>query len=383
METKQHSDEKKRWLFYSTLLNAVLAASKLIWGSVMGSTLVTADGIHSISDIFGALLIFLALYFARHTSPRFPYGLHKLEDMAAVLGGLGIVIAGYEIIHSIFFESGIQTPDRIWVTVYFILAIVLIQFLFYFFEKRTADRLQSPGVKADAINWLGDIGAGFIVVIGLVAHHYHVPYAQKIAVVIIIVMILKGAYSVLKEGLFSLLDASDIQVSKQIHDLIMSDPDIKRIRRLSVRKSGSVYFAVIDLTILESNAVKAHNAIDNIVEKLKQTIRSLESVTIHYEPDHPPYQTIIELLGNDKKTLSTRFGATPWLHILKTDEKGTIISDTIIQNPAAEAPRGKAFRLVAWLISQHADRVIIGKANLDENVTALLEELGVTLVQKG
>jgi len=382
MHRRNRADEKKLWLFYSTLLNAVLAASKLIWGAVMGSTLVTADGIHSISDVVGALLIFLALYFARHTSDRFPYGLHKLEDIAAVLGGLGIITAGYRIIYSVFFESGIKTPDSIRTTVGFILVIVIIQFLFYYFEKKTADRLQSPGMKADAVNWLGDIGAGLIVVTGLIAHRFHVPYAQKAAVIIIIAMILKGAYGVLKEGFLSLLDASDIELTRRIHDLVMSDPSVKSIQRLSVRKSGSVCFAVIDLTILESNAVKAHNAIEAITDKLKQSVTSLESVTIHYEPDHPPYKTVVELLEEDKKTPSTRFGATPWLRITRTDEKGTVISDTVIRNPAAESSRGKAFRLVAWLVSQHADKVVIGRTNhLDENVITLLEELGITMVQ--
>jgi len=41
------SDEKQRWLIASTLLNAVLAASKVGWGIGMESTLVTADGIRT------------------------------------------------------------------------------------------------------------------------------------------------------------------------------------------------------------------------------------------------------------------------------------------------------------------------------------------------
>lgn len=98
----KQSDEKQRWFLASTLLNTALAATKVGWGLVMESTLVTADGIHSISDVFGALLILLALYFSAHRSERFPYGLHELEDMAALLSGLGILFAGYEIIRSFF-----------------------------------------------------------------------------------------------------------------------------------------------------------------------------------------------------------------------------------------------------------------------------------------
>ncbi len=376
------TDEKQRWLFFSTLLNAALAAAKLGWGWMMGSTLVVADGIHSISDVFGALLIFLALFFAAHKSERFPYGLHKLEDMAAVLGGLGILYAGYEIIHSVFFEAGIKTPEDIWTTVGFILVIVLIQYIFYFFELKAAQRLGSPGVKADAVNWLGDIGAGMIVVIGLVAHHYKVPYAQEVSVIIIVLMILKGAYDVLKEGLLSLLDAADIEMNDTIRKIVMAEPDITDINYLRVRKSGSVYFADMEVRVAEVSAAKAHASIDRIVEALHRDIDALEAVTIHYEPDHPPYRTVVRLLKEDKVHLSTHFGQTAWLEITHLGADGEDLGKQTVKNPAAAAPKGKAFRLVAYLLSIHADKIIMGEADLDENILTLFEALDIEIQQE-
>ncbi len=378
----QKTDEKQRWLFFSTLLNAALAAAKLSWGWLMGSTLVVADGIHSISDVFGALLIFLALFFAAHKSERFPYGLHKLEDMAAVFGGIGILFAGYEIIHSVFFDAGIQTPEEIWTTVGFILVVVFVQFIFYFYELKAAKRLKSPGVKADAINWLGDIGAGLIVVIGLVAHYYHVAYAQETSVIIIVFMILKGAYDVLKEGLFSLLDAADIELNTTIKEIVMSEADITNITRLNVRKSGSVYFADIELSIAELSASKAHNSIDALVHKLHQKIEALESVTIHYEPEHPPYETVVRLLDTDKQELSSNFGRTAWLEVTHITKDNKQISQEIIENPARNASQGKAFRLVAFLLSLHTDKIIMAEVDLDENVTTLFDALNIEIKQQ-
>jgi len=375
------TDEKQRWLFSSTLLNAALAAAKLGWGWLMGSTLVVADGIHSISDVFGALLIFLALFFAAHKSERFPYGLHKLEDLAAVIGGLGILFAGYEIIHSVFFDAGIETPEEIWSTVGFILVIILVQIVFYFFELKAAKRLKSPGVKADAVNWLGDIGAGLIVVIGLVAHHYKVPYAQEIAVIIIVFMILMGAYDVLKEGLFSLLDAADIEMNDSIRKIVLAEPDITDIAYLKVRKSGSVYFADMELSVAEVAAAKAHKSIDEVVNELHRQIESLEAVTIHYEPDHPPYRTVVRLFDEDKEHLSIHFGQTVWLEVTHLDKENEQISREWIKNPAAAASKGKAFRLVAYLLSIHTDRIVMGKADLDENILTLFEALNIEVLR--
>lgn len=378
----RNSDEKQRWLFASVLLNAALSGAKLGWGWMMGSTLIIADGIHSISDVFGALLIFLALLFAKHKSQRFPYGLHKLEDMAAVLGGLGILFAGYEIIHSVFFEAGIMTPENIWSTVGFIFALILIQYLFYIYELKAARRLNSPGVKADAINWLGDIGAGMIVAVGLIAHHYHVAYAQEIAVVIIVVMIFKGAYDVLKEALFSLLDAVDTKLNTKAYDILIAHPDITEIKRLNIRKSGSVYFADVELKILNLNAAKAHKRVDLFVEELHNAIPELEAATIHYEPDHPSYQTIVKLLDSDKEHLSVEFGKTPWLEVTHQEDSGEIISCKTISNPTANDKKGRAFKLVALLLSLHTDKVIIGYIAPDENIVALFDALDIKLISQ-
>ncbi|WP_457603106.1 cation diffusion facilitator family transporter [Nitratifractor sp.] len=376
---KRGRDEKKSWLLASTLLNAALATAKLTWGWTMGSTLLIADGIHSLSDVFGALLIFLALHFANHRSERFPYGLHKLEDMAAVLGGLGILYAGYKIIHSVFFEEGIRTPGNVWPTVAFILLLVGVQILFYFFELKAAKRLDSPGVEADAVNWLGDIGAGLIVVIGLVAHQYGIPYAQEIAVVFIVLMIVKGAFDVLREGFLSLLDAADTEIYDKVRKIVMSEPDITGIKRLYVRKSGSVYFADIEVKVAELNTAKAHHSIDEVVQRLHRELPSLESVTIHYEPDRPPYLTVVKLLGPDRKTLSREFGRAGWLEIEHWKEGQELLGRKIVQNPALKVTKGKSFRLLAYLLSIHTDRIVIGAEKMDENVRELFDALNIDI----
>ena len=376
----RNSDEKQRWLLASTLLNALLAAAKLLWGWFMGSTLVMADGIHSISDVFGALLILLALHFALHKSERFPYGLHKLEDLAALVGGIGILFAGYEIVHSVFFEGDITTPDDIWMTVGFIAVIVGVQYLFYYFELKAAKRLNSPGVKADAVNWLGDIGAGAIVIVGLVSHYFAIPYSQEVAVVIIVLMIFKGAYDVIKEGLMSLLDAADIDLSKKIEQLVLSNSDVSAINRIMVRKSGSVYFADLELSIVDTGVAKAHASIDDIVKLLHEEISELEAVIIHYEPEHSEYEISVRLLDTDRTSVVDNMKNVAYLHLVKRSrEDNSVISDNILENPVSTRDKGKAFKLVAWMISQHVNTIIMGHKEIDEDILALFDTLGITI----
>jgi len=374
------TDEKQRWLFASTLLNAFLATAKLIWGLVFGSTLVMADGIHSMSDVFGALLIFLALRFAGHVSARFPYGLHKLEDMAAVLGGLGILFAGYEIVHSVFFVGDVQAPQQMWSTIGFIVIIGLIQMVFYYFELKAAKRMRSPGVEADAVNWLGDIGAGFVVVIGLIANHYGVAYAQEITVIIIVTMIIKGAYDVMKEGLFSLLDASmEPEVVQEIEKIVAAFSQVTQIKHLAVRRAGSVLFANIELSIDEINMTRAHETIDEIVQALHSGIDNLELATVHYGPSHPPTVKVVTLLSEDRHRWSESFGKAAYLKTTVFDKDNRVLSEEIIPNPLGTQEKGKALKLVAWMIRQRVDRIIMSPAKIDEDVLSLFDAVGIEL----
>lgn len=376
--------EKQRWLLASVLLNAALSVSKLSWGWYAGSTIVLADGMHSVSDVFGAMLIFLALRFSAHRSQRFPIGMHKLEDLAATVGGLGIVYAGYTIIESVFFDGGIASPDNIWPTLIFMIVIIGIQMAFYFVELGAARRLNSPGVRADAINWLGDIGAGLVVVVALLAHRLAVPFAQEVAVVIIVAMILQGAYEVLRDGLFSLLDASvNPDLVEKARTIILSHPEVAGVSRLFLRRSGSLLMAGIVLQVDVVNMRHAHKLIDTIESELRAKIDGLDMMTIHYEPVHHPVHRVATLLAADKVTPSDIFGRTNWVRIEAFDDDGTLLETSEYQNPASGADSGRAIRLATFLLEQHVDTIVCRLGTLQEDIARLFDAMGVEVREPG
>ena len=58
------------------------------------------------------------------------------------------------------------------------------------------------------------------------------------------------------------------------------------------------------------------------------------------------------------------------------------ISQEYIKNPALEAEHGKAFRLVAFLLSLHTDKIIMGNVNMDENIVTLFDALDIEIIQQ-
>ena len=370
--------EKESWLLASVLLNLVFSVTKLSWGFWAGSTVITADGIHSISDVVGAFLVFLALRFAGHKSRRFPFGMNKLEDFAALLGGLAILLAGYGIIRSVFFAKGIKTPENIGPTLILMGVIISLETVFYFFERKAGLRLKSPGVRTDALNWLGDIGAGFVVIAGFVGWHYSIPYAQETAVAIIVLMIFYGAYEILRDAVLSLLDASvDAETIQKAKAVIESFPEVKKTERLFIRKAGSVLFADVVLQVAEKNMESAHLLVDKIERELHRKVPNLAIVTIHYEPEQKPLKKIALLLDENKKNIAETFGKASWIELREMTDDATVVHSEIFRNPVSPTQRGKAIKLAAWLIKQQVDRIIFNPKELEEELHTLFSALGI------
>ncbi len=375
--------EREAWLLASILLNLIFSAAKLSWGFWIGSTIITADGIHSVSDVIGAFLLYLALRFAGHKSWRFPFGMNKLEDMAATLGGVAILLAGYAIIRTVFFSHGIKTPENIWGTLVFMLVLVLLEFVFYFFERKAGNRLKSPGVRADALNWLGDIGASCVVIAGIVGWHFSIPYAQEVAVVIIVLMIFYGAYEILRDAFLSLMDASvDTPTLKKARAVIDNFPDVGKTERLFIRRSGSMLFADIVLQVKEKNIDSAHLLIDKIEKELHLQIPNLAITTIHYEPEKKTFKKVALLLDETKTNIAKTFGRSAWIELEEMNANGDLLSSKLVRNPVSPEQRGKAIKLAAWLIKQQVDEIVFNPIDLEEDIQTLFSALGIQIIAK-
>lgn len=372
---------KTGWMLASTLFNGLLSAGKIGWGIYSGSTVVLADAVHSISDVLGALLILAAIRFARHRSARFPYGLYKVEDLAALGGALLVVTAAYEIAAGVFFAGGAQAPRNPLATMGFVGAVLAAESLFYVYERRAARELQSPGLESDVANWLGDIGAGLVVAAGIGGHLLHIPYAQDGAVVIIIVLILLGTWGVVKDAVLSLLDASvapDLYARAQ--EILAGTPDVEAVKELRLRRAGSVLFADATIAVGEANFHRAHDVASRAEERLRAGFPELETVTLHYEPPSKPFRRRAYLLSDNPAVLSRRFGSAPQIRLEDQSEAEGPVRSRVVSNPVRSAGKGTGIRLAAWLIAQGVDEVHLGAGQMDPALEELLAAAGVEVV---
>jgi cation diffusion facilitator family transporter len=84
---------------FSTLVNLFLAIIKGVVGVLSGSIALIADSLHSFTDIFASLAVYIGLRLSRRKpDEKFPYGYYKFETLASLVISVIIIITGFEII---------------------------------------------------------------------------------------------------------------------------------------------------------------------------------------------------------------------------------------------------------------------------------------------
>ncbi|MCI0468646.1 MAG: cation transporter, partial [Nitrospirae bacterium] len=114
MENKDATvHDGKRLAALSMSLNIALTAVLFTLYLFTGSAALLAESVHFFTDIIASLLIIAGIYLSEKKSGKFPWGLYKVENMAATLLSILIFLSSYEIARAIFKPSseGIRNID--------------------------------------------------------------------------------------------------------------------------------------------------------------------------------------------------------------------------------------------------------------------------------
>ncbi len=371
------SQIKERWMIASTILNMLFGTLKAVFGFFTGNVVVLADALHSFGDVIGALLVYLAVRFSSHHSERFPFGMNKLEDFAALTGGIIVFVAGYEILREVIFRPETASTNHPIETIIFMAAIILLTLIFYRMEIRSAKRINSPGLEADASNWLGDLSANVVVLLSAVGALVQIPYIDTIAVIILVALIFKSVFHITRRSALSLLDASaPAETMKAIRHLIEHEYFVNSIELLRVIPAGSVYFVYAVLHTNSQNFKGIHLKVDELSDRIKADIPNIEEVLIHYEPENHEFVRHAYLLNKDQQNLSSEPGKTAWIR-LEDEKDGQIINTEIVENPHHSDDKGKSLKLINLLVKHNVDVATFRKSPTQDFIIKFLKDINI------
>jgi cation diffusion facilitator family transporter len=347
----------ERWGWYSIAVNVVLAAINLVIALASGSLAVQAEMVHNLVDFLTAVGVLIGLKLSTRKSKEFPYGLYKLENVVTVVLAVMIFVTAYEIAHEAIFAPSRRATVDPWMLAGVILATA-IPLVFSHFELRAGRAANSPALIADAKEYRTHVFTTGVVFAALLAQWFDFPI-DRIAALIIVVIVGKTGWDLLSDGMRVLLDASlDADTLIQIREIIQAEPTVAELKWVTGRNAGRFRFVEAELTLRVHDLEKAEAAIQRIETEIREAVPFLERVLIHAEPMERTHLRYAAPLADSAGALSQHFGEAPYFALITMRlADGVVEEQQVFANPHQEEEKAKGIRVAEWLVARKVDVV--------------------------
>ena len=290
---------REREIYKVTLVgsavNVLLTVFKFVAGIVGHSAAMTADAVHSLSDLLTDAVVLLFVRISSKPEDKdHDYGHGKYETLATTLIGLALAAVavglGWKAVESmLFWYSGGTLPAPGMLALWAAVVSIVLKELVYRYTVHRGKNLNSPALQAnawhhrsDALSSLGTLaGIGGAILLG---NRWTV--LDPIAGFVVSLFILRVAWKLLKGSFNELLEASlPDEIEKEILEVVNSFPDVSDPHHLRTRRIGSRY--AIELHIRMDGAMPlaaSHARTCEIEQALKARFGERTHITLHVEP---------------------------------------------------------------------------------------------------
>jgi cation diffusion facilitator family transporter len=351
------SEKRGRRLAISSLaLNLLLASAKYLLYLYAGSTAVLAEAVHSLTDVVGSLLVLGGIYLSEKKSMQFPWGLYKIENLAAALSAVLIFLSAYEVASMIVRPThfALRNLDS---TMIVLLLMAFPIVLFSRYEAKKAAMINSPSLMADAEHWRTDLAPVVVVTAGIAAARLSFAVADRIAALLVLVLVVRAGYGILKDSMKSLLDASvDNKTVDRMREVIKRFPQVQEPFSIQARNSGRFIFVEISVNLALTRLKEAYEIALNLEREIKGKVPFVERVVVHFEPEKKEFLRYAAPLADREGKISEHFAKAPFIALWgKRISDGAVGSREILVNPFSELEKGKGIRLAEFLVTMNVD----------------------------
>jgi len=269
------------WAFGLTL---AIFFAELIGGFLSNSLALLSDAGHLFADVFAIGLSLAALYISRlPTTSKRTYGYHRAEVFAAIINGVSlVVIAGV-----IFMEAykRLISPEPVKTIAMLIVAVIglVVNIIIAVSLRRSAEG--NLNVKSAYLHVIGDMLASVGVISGglimLLTGNF---IADPIISVVVALIILRGAYGVIKEAANILLEGvpSKIDYNKLQQD-ILDTPGVIKVHDLHVWTLSSSNTMLTVHVLLDGNTPHVGGEVLEKLERMLGEKYGIDHTTIQLE----------------------------------------------------------------------------------------------------
>ena len=285
---KKHYREIQKVLWLVLVLNWTVAAAKIIYGYMSGSTSMTADGFHSLADGTSNIIGLIGLHFcAQPMDEDHPYGHKKFETLFA----LGIAA----ILLIVAFNLGKAGIDRIikpvvpqvdFLSFAVMILTVVVNITVMIYENRKGKQMQSDILIVDSLHTRADVFTSLSVIVALVCVKLGFPIFDPIITLIISGFIAYSAFIIIRQESGVLCDAAAITDTRKIEAVVARIKGVKSCHKIRTRGRPDDVYLDLHIQIDVDMTIRDSHLLTHVIQKeIMNVFPQVVDVLVHMEPD--------------------------------------------------------------------------------------------------
>lgn len=290
-----HTSRGIRAAQFGILINAALAAIKLVAGIVGNTYALVADAVESTADIFGSLIVWGGLHVAALPADEdHPDGHGKAEALAAAVVSLMLLGAAFGI--GVAAVREIRTPHQTpapW-TLAVLIGVMVVKWTLSRRVQIVGAETGSTAVQADAAHHLSDAitsAAAFVgITVALLGSRYlggsGWESADDWAALVASAVIAFNGVSMVRAAIPDLMDRMPgPDVVAPIRRAAEGVPGVRATEKMAVRKTGTAYRVTIHVQADPMMPLHEAHVLSGMVKSaIRAAVPQVASVLVHMEP---------------------------------------------------------------------------------------------------
>lgn len=270
----------------SIICNTVLASVNFTMGWILNSIALTANAVHTASDIVTSVIVLYGFKEAkRPADDEHPYGHGRLESVATLVIAVLLIIVGFEFgmtsVERLL--SGVSISGSVGCAAALLTAGVIKEWMARF-SLALGKAISAKALAADAWHHRSDAIANWLVGASLLLARVGLGWLDAVFGVGVSLLIVYTGYSLARSAASTLIgEKPDEELVNCVKELVLSVRNVEGTHKISVHDYGGNKIVTLHIQVPDELRVDESHAIAGEVRRLVREKLGMETV-VHVEP---------------------------------------------------------------------------------------------------